>query len=272
MGILFSEVNKIFLHSNAAVVCKITDSKGSVPRKKDSIMIVDDRGKTFGSVGGGALELLCIEKALQIYKTHKGYTQHFDLAGKLENGKSMICGGDVTIEFSYVENPEQAKDLFAFEDEQITVYIFGGGHVGTELVPVLEHVNFKVIILDNRKEFADPLRHPKAEKSILCDYSDISKSVEIKKGDYVAVMTHGHLNDREILLQVMRTEASYIGCIGSKRKVAETKAFLLEQGIDAEKVEKLHSPIGIEIYGDTPQEISISIAAEMIKHRALAEF
>lgn len=248
------------------VVCvSIIKSEGSVPRKSGSKMVVDEHGNTFGSVGGGGLELLCINKALEVFKTHEGYIQHFDLSSVLENGKTMICGGNVTVEFSYVKSDEE---VFNENEKKITVYIFGGGHVGRELVPVLEHLNFNVILLDNREEFASSERHPMASKCILCDYSNVSNYVQIKKGDYVAIMTHGHLSDSEILLQVMKTDASYIGCIGSRKKVAATKKYLSDNGISVSELEKLHSPIGLELYGDTPAEIAISIAAEMIKCRA----
>lgn len=267
---LYSEAKKSFLHGSKVVVCAITDSKGSSPRKTGAMMLVDEKGRSRGSVGGGALEALCVEKALDIHGTHKGYTQEFDLASELENGKSMICGGDVTIEFTYLDSQREADAFFEKTGQRpVRVLIFGGGHVGTELVPVLEHLGFEVWILDNREEFASPARHPKAKKCILCDYENIAASVDVRPEDYVAVMSHGHLYDREILLQVIKNRPSYTGCIGSRKKVAATKQFLSENGISDADLDTLHSPIGIDILGDTPEEIAISIAAELIRHRAL---
>lgn len=261
---------KTLMHGGGAVICTITESKGSSPRKTGAMMLVDEKGRTWGSVGGGALENLCVAKALEIHKTKKGYVQEFDLASKLEDGSAMICGGDVTIEFTCLASREEAVAFFGEEEKPVRVILFGGGHVGTELVPVLEHLHFDVVVLDNREEFAAPQRHPKAKQCILCDYDNIEKYVCIQHEDYVAVMTHGHKNDQSVLLQCMRKHPSYIGCIGSRKKVAATRQFLLDNGIPQEEIERLHSPIGIDLLGDTPEEIAISIAAQLIRHRALS--
>lgn len=264
------EKMKILLSKGLKIVCcTITKTNGSVPRKAGSKMFVDENGSIYGSLGGGALEYLCIEKAMVVHSTRNNFTQNFDLSSKLENGKTMICGGDVTVEFVFVDSLSVLSEVLDEEETKVRVVVFGAGHVGSELVPVLEHLNFSVWLLDNRKEFVDPKKHPKATKCILCDYSDIGKSVQINENDFVAVMTHGHLGDSEILLQVMKTGAFYIGCIGSKNKVEKTKLFLRENGIENSVIEKLHSPIGLGICAETPQEIAISIAAELIYNRFL---
>lgn len=263
-----SQTLKTLMHGSAAVICEIVEAKGSSPRKTGAQMLVDNSGRTWGSVGGGALENLCIKKALELHKTKQGYVQEFDLASALEDGSSMICGGDVTIEFTYLDTQDAVSAYFGEEEKPIKVYLFGGGHVGTELVPVLEHLRFDVIVLDDRPEFASADRHPKAGQCILCDYENIEKYVSIQPEDYVAVMTHGHKNDRNVLLQCMRKHPSYIGCIGSRNKVAATHQFLRENGITQEDIDRLHSPIGIDLLGDTPEEIAISIAAQLIRHRA----
>lgn len=265
---VYAQTLKTIMHGGGAVICTITQSKGSSPRKTGAMMLVDEKGRTWGSVGGGALENLCIKKALEIHGTKKGYVQEFDLASKLEDGNSMICGGDVTIEFTYLASQEDAFSFFGEEEKPIKVYLFGGGHVGTELVPVLEHLHFDVVVLDDRPEFASAQRHPGAKQCILCDYGNIEKYVNIQPEDYVAVMTHGHKKDQAVLLQCMKKHPSYIGCIGSRKKVAATHQFLLDNGIPQQEIDRLHSPIGIDLLGDTPEEIAISIAAQLIRHRA----
>ncbi len=92
--------------------------------------------------------------------------------------------------------------------------------------------------------------------------------MDIRPEDYVAVMTHGHKNDRTVLLQCMKKNPAYIGCIGSRKKVASTHEYLRENGIEQSQIDRLHSPIGIDLLGDTPEEIAISIAAQLIRHRA----
>ena len=149
-----------------------------------------------------------------------------------------------------------------------TVYIFGGGHVGAALVPVLAYVGFRVTVFDNRPDFAVPEHYPKADSVICGEYQDFSPYLTLRPEDYVAIMTPGHQADREVLLQALRSPAGYIGLIGSRSKLASTKAWLLERGIPEEDWPRVHAPIGIPLGGRTPEEISISIAAEMIRHRA----
>lgn len=147
-------------------------------------------------------------------------------------------------------------------------YIFGGGHVGAALVPVLASVDFRVVVYDNRPGFATPEHYPQAERVILGDYLDIGAHLTLTENDYVCIMTPGHQADREVLLQAMRSPATYIGCIGSRHKIASTNAYLMENGIPEAELARIHAPIGLDILGQTPAEIAVSIAAEMILHRA----
>jgi xanthine dehydrogenase accessory factor len=148
------------------------------------------------------------------------------------------------------------------------VYIFGGGHVGRELAPVLSHVDFRVTVFDNRESFAKPENYPAAEEVIFGSFENIGEKLTITKDDCVVVMTPGHLADRAVLLQAMRSPAYYIGCIGSRRKIAGTNAFLMENGIPEAELARIHAPIGLPILAETPAEIAISVAAEMIRCRA----
>lgn len=148
------------------------------------------------------------------------------------------------------------------------VYIFGGGHVGKALVPVLAKVGFHVTVFDNRPDFAKPEVYPEAEQVILGDYLHAGETVTIGPEDYVVIMTPGHQADREVLLQAMRTDATYIGCIGSRKKIAATNAFLMQNGIEESALRRIHAPIGLPIEAETPDEIAVSVTAELILHRA----
>ena len=148
------------------------------------------------------------------------------------------------------------------------VYLFGGGHVGQALVPVLARVGFEVVVFDNREKLARASVFPQAQRVVLGDYGDIGASVRLTKDDYVVIMTPGHQADFEVLRQALRTKATYVGCIGSRRKVAATREKLLAAGLCQADVERVHSPIGLAIGAETPEEIAISVAAEMIAHRA----
>ncbi len=148
------------------------------------------------------------------------------------------------------------------------VYVFGGGHVGQALVPVLAGVDFRVTVYDKRKELATKEYFPCAEEVIHGDYEHIFDKVTLKPSDYVVIMTPGHESDYALLEQVLRCETSYVGCIGSRHKIARTQALLREAGISEERIKSVHSPIGLPIGAQTPAEIAICIAAEMILHRS----
>ncbi len=123
-------------------------------------------------------------------------------------------------------------------------------------------------VYDNRPGFATPEHYPQAERVILGDYLDIGAHLTLTENDYVCIMTPGHQADREVLLQAMRSPATYIGCIGSRHKIASTNEYLMENGIPEAELARIHAPIGLDILGQTPAEIAVSIAAEMILHRA----
>lgn len=148
------------------------------------------------------------------------------------------------------------------------VYIFGGGHVGRALVPVLANVGFRVTVFDNREDFARQENYPAAEQVIFGDYYHIEEKVHITPRDYVVIMTPGHQADREVLLQAMKTPACYVGCIGSRHKIAATNQYLMDNGVEEAELSRIHAPIGITIFAETPEEIAISIAAELIRCRA----
>ncbi len=148
------------------------------------------------------------------------------------------------------------------------VYVFGGGHVSKELVPMLAHVHFPVIVFEDREAFADPALFPGAYQVILGDFKNIEASVTLTEEDYVVIMTRGHQADFEVLAQCLKHPLSYIGCIGSRSKIAATRQRLIGLGYPENCYDRVHSPIGIDIKGETPEEIAVSITAELILHRA----
>ena len=146
--------------------------------------------------------------------------------------------------------------------------IFGGGHIAVSLAPILESVGFRVTVMDNRQEYAEPDRFPYAERVICGEYTNISDYIDLSKEDYVVVMTNGHSFDFQVQEQALRHELAYIGVIGSKSKTAAVNAKLMDKGIPAEVLKKVHTPIGTPIKAVTPEEIAVSIAGEMILVRA----
>ena len=167
-------------------------------------------------------------------------------------------------------HPERTGNIFA---EQINssgkVYIFGGGHVAQELVPVLSHVGFRCVVMDDRAEFTKPELFPGAEAVICGDLRKISDYMTIGGEDYVCVMTRGHAFDTVVQAQVLRQRPTYCGVIGSAHKAAGVRRTLKEEyGLVDAELDLVTTPIGLNIKGETPAEIAISIAAQMILHRA----
>jgi xanthine dehydrogenase accessory factor len=148
------------------------------------------------------------------------------------------------------------------------VYVFGCGHVSQALVPVLHGVDFQVAVYDHRPELASPEKFPLADQIIQGDFAAVGEKIQLTAADYAVIMTPGHEADREVLAQVLRTDATYIGCIGSRKKIAVTNDYLRDQGFSEHDIARVHAPIGLPILAQTPAEIAISVAAELIEHRA----
>ncbi len=149
-----------------------------------------------------------------------------------------------------------------------TVYIFGGGHVAQELVPVISHVGFRAVVFEDRTEFASQALFKGVVGTIIGDFKAIDQSIQLTPNDYVVIMTRGHQADYEVLEQVMRRKVHYVGVIGSRHKKVLTFKRLMDAGISEAALERIHSPIGMDIKGETPAEIAISIAGELIRSRA----
>jgi xanthine dehydrogenase accessory factor len=150
-----------------------------------------------------------------------------------------------------------------------TAYIFGAGHVGQKLTPVLSSIGFRTVVFDDRDEFANRGRLPAADQIIVLNSFDKTlDNLAIDENSYIIIVTRGHLHDREVLQKALRTNAGYIGMIGSRKKRDFTYKALLQEGFSQLDLNRVYSPIGMEIKAETPEEIAISIAAELIKIRA----
>ena len=149
-----------------------------------------------------------------------------------------------------------------------TVYVFGGGHVAQELVPLLAHLGFRCAVMDDREEFSSPERFPAAAETITGDLGEIGRRVRITEKDYVCVMTRGHQFDYLVLRQALKCRPRYIGVMGSRRKIRATAERLLADGFSREEIESCHMPIGTPIGAQTPAEIAVSVAGELIRVRS----
>ena len=185
------------------------------------------------------------------------------LEGKLQilQGASEIQGNGL-IE---IDGTQHYAERFNFDGK---VYIFGGGHLAQEVVPVLSHLGFRCVVLDDREEFSMPELFSGAEEVLCVDFKDLANAVQLTENDYVAVMTRGHLHDADVERFVLKTPAHYIGVVGSRRKAKLTRETLRGEGFTEEQLDRIITPIGLEIGSETPAEIAISIAAQFIQVRA----
>ena len=311
MRTLFQTIKQQFLEGNDLVLVSVTASSGSTPRGAGSRMLVGKNGRISGTIGGGAVEYRAECMALDILEKKESCEHEFRLNHKDVENIGMICGGDVTAFFQYLDHNDpiimeisgvslyspacgligtanvpssvlsslslkphryhsEDYDLFS---EQIgtsgTVYVFGGGHVSQKLVPILASVDFRCVVLDDRPEFTNPALFPGAVETILCDFNHLDQYVSITAADYCCVMTRGHSYDTIVQAQLLATPACYIGVIGSRAKKAAVFRRLIEEyNINEQDLNRIISPIGLEIKAETPAEIAISITGQMIQVRA----
>lgn len=170
---------------------------------------------------------------------------------------------------SYLIQNENGKTIYINNLENTSkVYIFGGGHLAQELVPLISHLGFRCVVTDDREEFSNRKLFPQAEEVYTCDFDKLGGKYDIHEQDYIVAMTRGHMGDLEVQKFAMRTPACYIGVVGSKSKIAAVNAKLREDGFSEKDISRIVTPIGIKIHSETPAEIAVSIAAQLIEKRA----
>ena len=148
-------------------------------------------------------------------------------------------------------------------------YVFGAGHCGHSLVPLLTTLGFHTTVIDDRAEFANQVRFPTADRiQVAASFAGVMQLLDVDDNGYLIILTRGHAHDQTVLAQALHTPAAYIGMIGSQKKVAKTFKALGEEGFSAEELARVHAPIGLSIGAETPEEIAVSIAAELIQVRS----
>ena len=189
------------------------------------------------------------------------------VTGKLEFSAERLEAEGIS---GHCGNVELNSKLYYVEEFNYDgmVYIFGGGHVAQELVPVLSHVDFRCVVIDDRAEFANGELFPAAVDTLQADYNNLEHYLQIQANDYLVIMTRAHTYDTEVERFALKTEASYIGVMGSKFKARMTEAKLLDEGYSEWDISRVITPIGLDINSETPAEIAISIAAQLIQERA----
>ena len=241
------------MRGERGVLCTIIDSQGSTPRHEGSKMLVYPDGSFIGSVGGGEIESRVIREALQALELGKSRRLAYSMVDP-NAGDPGVCGGSVEIYLEAILGKPE-------------VLIVGAGHVGKAVAHLAKWLGFRVSVSDDRPEFCTPEAVPEADEFYPVSLMDLAAAKPILHSTSVILTTRGVAIDIPGLPSLLNSEAGYIGIIGSKRRWLTTRKALEDQGLPAEKIQKIQSPIGLEINADTPEEIAVSIMAEIIMLR-----
>jgi xanthine dehydrogenase accessory factor len=246
---IYTELARLSTAGEEAALCTVISASGSTPREEGAKMLVRADGSIMGTIGGGAVEKAAIKEALDVMRKGRARKMEYKLNSSGDLG--MICGGDTEV---FIEPITAAPSLF----------VFGGGHIAVPLVKIAAIVGFKITIIDERPEFASASRFPDAGATIVSEIPSAYSRLAIDKGSYIVIITHGHKGDEAALEGALKTQAKYIGMIGSQSKNKAVFEHLLAKGFTRDDLSRAHAPIGLRIKAQTPEEIAVSILAEMI--------
>ena len=234
-----------------AAIATVVKTHGSAPRAVGAKMLVYANGSIVGSVGGGEMEKLVIQDAQAAI--HDGKPHYLDFVlSKPERGDPMVCGGEMEI---FVEPLLTTP----------TLLLVGAGHVGAAVAELGNFLGFRVVVIDDRPEFLSREKFPHADELRAGDVVKEIQKVDITPQTFVVLVTRAHTLDADLLRAVIDKPAAYIGMLGSERRALTVFKMLKQEGVSDETLKRVHAPIGIEINAETPQEIAVSIMAEIIR-------
>ncbi|MFH2102670.1 MAG: XdhC family protein [Chloroflexota bacterium] len=236
-----------------AALCTVVRTSGSTPRHETSKMLVHPDGKILGSVGGGELENQVIQAAIEALKDGQPRLLEYAMANP-ERGDVGVCGGQVEV---FVEPILPSA----------TLVVIGGGHVGKAVAHLAKWLGFRVAVSDDRPEFCTPEANPDADLFFPVPMAELPDHLEISSQTYLVLTTRGVIVDVPGLPTILDTPAAYIGVIGSRKRWMTTVKELRAKGISKELLSRVHSPIGMGIGAETPEEIAVSIMAEILMLR-----
>ncbi len=253
MGI-YEEICRLKREGKRAALATIVNVCGSIPSVAAAKMLVREDGSIMGTVGGGRMESEVREGAMESMKDEKPKTMTFNMDQTTDNETGLVCGGSVEV---FIEPLIPAPVL----------YIFGGGHVGLSLYKVAMLAGFEVVVADDRELYANRERFPNALEIHAGEMDATLSELAPTDDSYIAIVTRGHRYDIRVLRWALNTHTYYIGMIGSGRKVLSLYQKLEAEGIARESLKRVFAPIGLEINAGTPEEIAVSIVAELIAVR-----
>jgi xanthine dehydrogenase accessory factor len=254
---IYEQIVQLRREGRRGAVATITNVRGSIPSFQTAKMLVRDDGSIAGTIGGGCVEAEVWQAAREVMEQEKPRSLTFNLNNDPKYDTGLVCGGTLDIFIEPVLPPA-------------LLYVFGAGHVAYNLYKVATLAGFDVTVIDDRDSYANRERFPEAREVIADDFDAVTARLNPPDGSYIVIVTRGHRDDMRILRWAVDARARYLGMIGSKRKTISIYKELEKQGVPAEKFADVHAPVGLEIGAVTPEEIAVSIVAEMIAERRRA--
>lgn len=247
---LYEEMVRLTRAGSPFALATVISSSGSSPRKPGAKMLVRSDGSAIGTVGGGRVEKETVEAALQALSINAPATLEFVLTE--ENG--FACGGRMTV---FVE-PRGSRPMLV---------MFGAGHVGRAVTRLAHDCGFRVVVVDERPECAIDQLLPGADEIHCCPVTDAFDRLALGRDSFVIIATTGHLHDFDAVRGSLGTETGFIGLLGSRRKREALMTTLAEENYTAEQRERVITPVGLDIGAQTPEEIAVSIVAQLIQRK-----
>jgi len=251
---LYEEIVELRRQGIRAALATIISRKGSTPRKDAAKMLVYEDGRQLGSIGGGCTEAEVCREAMTAIRSEKPKLMSFDLTDEDAEESALLCGGVMEV---YVEPilPDP------------TLFIFGAGHVGKAVATIIRTLGFKIAVVDDRIRYANKERFPEADAFYVDSWEQVFGKLPVNDSSYLLIATRGHKHDLTCLRYAVQTAAKYVGLLGSRRKTKLLYEALEREGINSASFERVFAPVGLEIGSETPEEIAISIAAELVAIR-----
>src|SRR5436853_885509 len=254
---LFEEIVKMRRAGQRGALATIVHTNGSIPSYESSRMLVREDGSIEGTIGGGCVEAEVWAAAKEVMQKEAPRKMVFHLNNEANYDNGLICGGTLEV---FVE-PILPQPV---------AYLFGGGHVSMAVARAGDAAGFAIAVVDDREAFANKERFPMAQE-LFTSYQQAFEKIRPNAASYLVIVTRGHKQDMRVLAWAVRTEARYIGMIGSKRKVIAVYKALENEGHKPEEFERVYAPMGLDIGALSPEEIAVSIVAELIAVRRNAE-
>ena len=251
---VYDELIRLRRLGQKCAIATIVQVRGSIPSFESAKLLVREDGSMIGTIGGGCVEAEVWNAAREVMETEKPKHMSFNLGQDAAYDNGLICGGQLDVFVEPVIPPPRA-------------IVFGAGHISKSLCKIASLAGFSTTIVDNRDSFANHERFPEADEIVAEEYEDVFPKLTIHESTYLIIVTRGHRDDMRVLRWAATTQARYVAMIGSKRKVISVVKELEKDGLSRGQLDRIHAPMGLEIGAISPEEIAISVAAEMIAVR-----